>query len=106
MPKSIFGGSEMNFEQAAARLVAMARLNHGTVTAAQVEADELLAGDKQLVRAAARALAGGTNARSADTRDGRGWFPYSTLTFSDLYGRPRPRRDPAGAIASRFARLF
>ena len=86
----------MNFEQAASRLVLMARQNHGTVTAAQVEADEGLAADKQLVSAAARALAGGTNARGADDADGRSWFPFSTLTFSDLYGTPR-RRRPEGS---------
>ena len=82
----------MNFEQAAARLVAMARRNHGTVTAAQVEADEHLTADKPLVSAAARALAGGTNARSAQESDGRSWFPYSSLTFSDLYGKRRAGR--------------
>lgn len=89
----------MNFEQAASRLVAMARQNHGTVTAAQVEADEHLQADKHLVSAAARALAGGTNARSAEEPDGRDWFPYSTLTFSDLYGKPNTgwRRRPSSA---------
>ena len=81
----------MNFEQAASRLVAMARQNHGTVTAAQVEADAGLAEDRQLVSAAARALAGGTNVTGRDESDDRNWFPYSTLTFSDLYGKPRRR---------------
>jgi hypothetical protein len=85
-------GRAMNFEQAASRLVAMAQQNHGTVTATQVETDEYLTTDKPLVSAAARALAGGTNARSAQESDGRSWFPYSTLTFSDLYGKQRAGR--------------
>lgn len=78
----------MTFEEAAAQLVAMAQRNGGTVTAAQVEADSNLAAERGLVCRAARTLATGTNAlgaeEDADTRD---WFPYSTLTFSDLYGK-------------------
>ncbi len=79
----------MTFEEATARLVALARKNDGTVTAAEVEADPELAADRDLVSAAARALAGGTNVFSAEDDDTREWFPYSTLTFSELPGRRR-----------------
>jgi hypothetical protein len=80
----------MTFEEATARLVALARKNDGTVSAAEVEADPDLSSDRDLVSAAARALAGGTNVFSAeDDDDTREWFPYSTLTFSELPGRRR-----------------
>ena len=55
----------MTYEQATARLVALARSSGGTVSAAQVEADDQLAAERELVSAAARALAGGTNVFSA-----------------------------------------
>ncbi|HEY0417495.1 MAG TPA: hypothetical protein VGC78_14020 [Gaiellaceae bacterium] len=77
----------MTFDEATARLVAMAREHNGSVTAAQVEADEALSSDKNVVSAAARALAGGTNVFSAIDEDGRSWFPYSTLTFAELPAR-------------------
>ena len=79
----------MTFEEATARLVALARKNEGTVTATEVEADPDLGTDRDLVSAAARALAGGTNVFSAEDDDAREWFPYSTLTFSELPGRRR-----------------
>lgn len=82
----------MTFEEAAQRLRDLADANHGTVTAGQVEADDALAAEQLLVSAAARALSGGTNALSANESDGRTWFPYSALTFSDLYGRGSHRR--------------
>jgi hypothetical protein len=74
----------MTFEDAHSRLVDLARKHGGTVTAAEVEADEDLSSDRDVVSAAARALAGGTNVFSADDSDGREWFPFSTLTFSEL----------------------
>jgi hypothetical protein len=75
----------MTFDQATTRLIALARANGGTVTARQVEADEELSSDRDLVCAAARALAGGTNVFAVDTEDnGHEWFPYSALTFSEL----------------------
>jgi hypothetical protein len=75
----------VTFDQVTSRLVTLAREHGGTVTAAQVEADEQLAGDRDLVSAAARALAGGTNVFPVeDEGDEREWFPYSALTFSEL----------------------
>jgi hypothetical protein len=83
----------VTFEHAATRLIQLAQANRGTVTAAQVEADDELAAEQALVSAAARALAGGTNALSTmDDEDGRAWFPYSALTFSNLHGRGSGRR--------------
>jgi hypothetical protein len=81
----------MTYEEATARLVALARSNGGTVVAAQVEADERLSSERELVSAAARALAGGTNVFSAQDEDGRNWFPYSSLTFSGLGAKPSSR---------------
>jgi hypothetical protein len=78
----------MTFEQAATRLVELALARGGTLTAAEVEADQELSAEQAVVSAAARALAGGTNVISGDERDG-GWFPYSALTFSEIYGRSR-----------------
>jgi hypothetical protein len=76
--------SDLTYEQAVAKLVALARANGGMLTAAQVEADDSLSREKDLISAAARALAGGTNVFSSEEPDGRKWFPFSTLTFSEL----------------------
>jgi hypothetical protein len=81
---------DMSYDEVAARLVKLAKANGGTVTAAQVEADERLSRDRDLVSAAARALGSGTNVFSAEEDDGREWFPYSSLTFSELSGRRAP----------------
>ena len=80
----------MTYDEATARIVDLARSNGGIVSAGQVEADEGLASERELVSAAARALAGGTNVFSAQEPDGREWFPYSSLTFSGL-GATRSR---------------
>jgi len=65
----------------------LAQLHRGTVTSAEVEANPALSADRELVSAAARTLARGTNVVSATEADGRAWFPFSSLTFSALYGR-------------------
>lgn len=77
----------VTFEEAATRLVMLAQLNRGTVTAAQVEAQTDLAAEATIVSAAARTLALGTNVSTTTDGDGRGWFPFSSLTFSEIYGR-------------------
>jgi hypothetical protein len=74
----------VTYEHAVARLIQLARSNGGVLTATQVEADPELDEDRDLVSAAARALAGGTNIFSTDEPDGRAWFPYSSLMFSEL----------------------
>lgn len=77
----------MTYEEATRRLVELARSSGGKVTAAQVEADPDLAGDQATVSAAARALGGGTNVFSYDEDDGRDWFPFAGLVFSELATR-------------------
>ena len=74
----------MSYEQVVSRLIQLARSNGGVVSSSQVEADEELDRNRDLVSAAARALAGGTNVFSSEEPDGRVWFPYSSLLFSDL----------------------
>jgi hypothetical protein len=76
----------LTFDGATERLVSLARANGGEVTAAQVEADELLSApaNRDLVSAAARALSGSTNVFSTLETDGHEWFPYSSLIFSEL----------------------
>lgn len=51
----------VTFDEATGRLLLLARENSGTVTAAQIEADERLSSDHDLTSAAARALEGSTN---------------------------------------------
>ncbi len=70
-------------DQATSRLLALARANGGTLTAALVESDAELAEDPSLVSAAAHALAGSTNAFGT-SEDVAGWFPYSEIRFTDL----------------------
>jgi hypothetical protein len=74
----------VNYDQAVNRLIQLARGKGGVLSAAEVEGDEELAMHKDLVSAAARALAGSTNVFSSDEPDGRTWFPYSSLLFSEL----------------------
>lgn len=80
----------MTYEDALSRLIEMARENGGTLTAAQVEADPVLAEDEPTVSAAARALGGSTNVFSSDEPDGRAWFPFSSLLFTEI-GTTAPR---------------
>lgn len=74
----------LSYENTIARLLELAREHGGTVTAAQVEADPELAADQHLTSAAARALGGSTNVFSSDEPDGREWFPFSSLLFSEI----------------------
>jgi hypothetical protein len=76
----------VTYEQAVDRLIQLARSSGGVVTAAQVESDEELDGNRELVSAAAHALAGGTNVFSSDEPYPRKWFPYGSLLFSELAG--------------------
>jgi hypothetical protein len=82
------GDDGVTYEEATRRLVDLARDNDGRVTAAQVEADEDLSSDPATVSAAARALGGGTNVFSYEEEDdGRTWFPFAGLVFSELGAR-------------------
>lgn len=74
----------VSFEDAVARLVALARQNGGILTAADVERDPELSADQLTVSAAAHSLAGSTNVFASQTDTG--WFPYAELRFSELSG--------------------
>ena len=79
----------MTYEDAMSRLIELAKENGGTLTAAQVESDPVLAEDESTVSAAARALGGSTNVFSSDEADGRTWFPFSSLLFSEIEATAR-----------------
>jgi hypothetical protein len=79
----------MTYEDAVSRLIEMAKENGGTLSAAQVEADPVLAEDELTVSAAARALGGSTNVFSSDEPDGRAWFPFSSLLFTEIEATAR-----------------
>jgi hypothetical protein len=72
----------VTYDEATARLVAIARRNGGVVTAADVEADPDLAAEANIVSAAGHALAGSTNIFASPGDEG--WFPYAELRFTEL----------------------
>ena len=69
------GVMRLTYEDAVGRLMELA---------GQVEADPELTAHEEITSAAARALGGSTNVFSADEPDGRTWFPFSTLIFSEI----------------------
>ena len=73
----------MTYEQAQARLVALAKRNGGVIAAGEVEADPALAADRDIVSAAAHALASSTNVFATVAESG-GWFPYAEIRMSGL----------------------
>ena len=73
------GRDPLTFEQTVDRLVKLAGEYAGTVTRAQIEADDELSRNRSLTSAAAHSLAGGTNVAATPSRGG--WFPYEWLTF-------------------------
>jgi hypothetical protein len=74
----------LSFEATVVRLARLAATRGGTVAAADVEQDELLARDRATTSAAARMLASGTDVVSTpETEPGR-WFPYAQLTFTQM----------------------
>lgn len=74
--------AELSFEATVVRLARLAAARGGTLAAADVERDELLARDPDTTSAAARMLAGGTDVvATPETEPGR-WFPYAQLTFT------------------------
>jgi hypothetical protein len=72
----------MTYDEAKARLIAIARQKGGVVTVADIDADPNLAADHEIVSAAAHALAGSTNVFASPSD--QGWFPYAELRFTDL----------------------
>ena len=73
----------MTYEEAQARLVALARRNGGYLRSSDVEADPELAAERDVVSAAAHALAGSTNVFPT-ARESGDWFPYAEIRFTDL----------------------
>jgi hypothetical protein len=83
---SLCGGdvSALTFEATVVRLARLAAARGGTIAAADVEQDELLARDQGTTSAAGRMLASGTDVVAiAETEPGR-WFPYARLTFTRM----------------------
>lgn len=75
----------LSFEATVVRLTHLAAARGGTVSAADVEQDDMLARDHATTSAAARMLASGTEVVPAPAVDEAGqWFPYAELTFTRL----------------------
>jgi hypothetical protein len=74
----------VTFEQAQSKLLEIARRHGGIITAAEVEADETLARERETISAAAHAFAGSTNVFATSREDEDGWFPYAEIRFTDL----------------------
>ena len=72
----------MTFDQAKTRLIELARAGDGVVTISAVEQDADLSANRDIVSAAAHALAGSTNVFASPSD--AGWFPYSEIRISDL----------------------
>jgi hypothetical protein len=72
----------VTYDEATARVVAIAKQNGGVVTARDVEGDSDLAADQPTASAAGHALAGSTNVLASANDDG--WFPYAELRFTEL----------------------
>jgi hypothetical protein len=74
----------LSFEATVVRLARLAAARGGTIAAADVEQDELLARDRGTTSAAARMLASETDVVAIpETEPGR-WFPYAQLTFTRM----------------------
>jgi hypothetical protein len=86
--------SGLSFEGTVVRLARLAAARGGTVAAADVEQDELLARDRGTTSAAARMLASGTEVVSSPVTDPERWFPYANLTFTRLSTGPPPTATP------------
>jgi hypothetical protein len=72
----------VDFEQAKARLSELMDESAGNLTAVIVEQDSELAGNREIVSAAAHALATEPDVITGEETDGREWFPYSFLIRS------------------------
>jgi hypothetical protein len=71
----------LSFEATVVRLTRVAAARGGTISAADVEEDELLARDRGTTSAAARMLATETDVVSIPETDPERWFPYARLTL-------------------------
>jgi hypothetical protein len=94
-PQSLFGGdvSEPSFEATVVRLAHLAAAGGGTVAAADVEQDELLARNRGTTSAAARMLASGTDVVATPVTEPGQWFPYAQLSFTRMMDADTAARD-------------
>jgi hypothetical protein len=74
----------LSFEATVVRIARLAAVRGGTLAAADVEGDELLARDRGTTSAAARMLAGGTEVVSEPAAEHGRWFPFARLTLTRL----------------------
>ncbi len=94
----------LSFEATVVRITHLAVRQGGSVTAADIEQDDLLAVDRRTTSAAGRMLAGGTDVVAQPTLDSARWFPFAELTFVEPFSGPRPASAPTtsrGATAAR-----
>jgi len=77
--RSRVAGGQLTYEETVNRIIRLAEERGGTITRADIEADEDLSRDHSLTSAAGHSLAGGTNVASVSADDG--WFPYEQLSF-------------------------
>jgi hypothetical protein len=77
----------LSFEASVLRIARLAAGLGGTITAEDVERDDVLARDHDTTAAAAHLLAGGTNVVSTPPEEPDSWFPYGELTFTHPLAR-------------------
>jgi hypothetical protein len=78
----------LGFEESIARITELASGQGGTITAADIEADEVLARDREMTAAAAHQLAGVANVIAVKAAESTEWFPYDELAFVDEADEP------------------
>jgi hypothetical protein len=69
-------------DQAKERLLELARVEGGYLTAETVESDPSLSANRDIVSAAAHELATEPAVVVGEATDDRAWFPYSFMRFS------------------------
>ena len=74
----------LSFEATVVRIARLAAARGGTLAAADVEQDDLLARDRGTTSAAARMFASGTDVVCTPVTEPGQWFPYAQLTFARM----------------------
>ena len=82
------GEPALPFEETVVRIARLASGQGGTISAADVEADDVLGRDRDTTVAAAHMLAEGTNVVSQPADEDTEWFPYAELTFTSVVPIP------------------
>ena len=78
--------TELTFEATVNRIERLAEEHGGTVSAEDVEGDDVLARNRSVTSAAGHMLAGDTHVLSRPAEAEGDWFPYAELTFRDSAG--------------------